>query len=83
VLDSLVLARASKYSLSEGLTMWQFPALAPSNTDSVNESFRSWEGLLTGSCQVLGGRQGDSRSREGGGGRVDCRPALNSSIGRP
>jgi hypothetical protein len=48
VLDSLVFAGASEDSLSEGLTIWQFPALAPADTDSVNETLRSWEGLLTG-----------------------------------
>jgi hypothetical protein len=52
VLDSLVLAGASKDSLSKGLTVWQYPALAPANTDSVNESLRSWEGLLTGNLAM-------------------------------
>lgn len=32
--------------------MWQFPALAPSDTDSVNESLPSWEGLLTGNTAM-------------------------------
>jgi hypothetical protein len=52
VLDSLVLAGASEDSLSEGLTIRQFPALAPADTDSVNESLRSWEGLLTGNMAM-------------------------------
>jgi hypothetical protein len=52
VLDSLVLAGASEDSLSEGLTIWQFPALAPADTGSVNESLRSWEGLLTGNTAM-------------------------------
>jgi hypothetical protein len=56
VLDSLVFTGASEDSLSEGLTIWQFPALAPADTDSVNETLRSWEGLLTGGmamCTML------------------------------
>jgi hypothetical protein len=52
VLDSLVLVWASEDSLNEGLTIWQFPALAPADTDSVNESLRSWEGLLTGNTAM-------------------------------
>jgi hypothetical protein len=52
VLDSLVFAGASEDSLNEGLTIWQFPALTPADTDSVNESLRSWEGLLTGSTSM-------------------------------
>jgi hypothetical protein len=52
VLDSLVLVGASENSLSEGITIWQFPALAPADTDSVNESLRSWEGLLTGNMAM-------------------------------
>jgi hypothetical protein len=52
VLDSLVLAGASEDSLSEGLTIWQFPALAPGDTDSVNKSLRSWESLLTGNTAM-------------------------------
>jgi hypothetical protein len=52
VLDYLVFAGASEDSLSEGLTIWQFPALAPADTDAVNESLRSWEGLLTGNMAM-------------------------------
>jgi hypothetical protein len=53
VLDSLVFAGASKDSLSKDLTVCQFPALAPANTDSVNESLPSWKGLLTGNTVML------------------------------
>lgn len=53
VLDSLVLTGASKDSLSKGLTIWQFPALAPEDTDSLNKNLRSWEGLLTGNTVML------------------------------
>jgi hypothetical protein len=52
VLDSLVLAGASKHSLSKGLTVWKFPALAPADTNSVSESLRSWESLLTGNTAM-------------------------------
>jgi hypothetical protein len=52
VLDSLVLVWAGEDSLNEGLTIWQFPALAPADTDSVNESLRSWEELLTGNTAM-------------------------------
>jgi hypothetical protein len=52
VLDSLVLAGVSEHSLSDGLTIWQFPALAPADIDSVNESLCSWEGLLTGNTAM-------------------------------
>jgi hypothetical protein len=65
VLDSLVFAGASEDSLNEGLTIWQFPALAPADTDLVNESLRSWEGLLSNRqhCHVAGGCQRGLASR--------------------
>jgi hypothetical protein len=54
VLDSLVLTGPARMdSLSKDLTVWQFPALAPSDTDLVNESLRSWESLLTGNTAVF------------------------------
>jgi hypothetical protein len=43
---------ASEDSLNEGLMIWQFPALAPADTDSENERLRSWEGLLTGNTAM-------------------------------
>jgi hypothetical protein len=52
VLDSLVFAGASEDSLSKGITVWQFPALAPADTNLVHESLRSWEGLLTGNMAM-------------------------------
>jgi hypothetical protein len=50
VLDPLVLAGASEDSLKEGLTIWQFPALTPADTDSINENLRSWKVLLKPRC---------------------------------
>jgi hypothetical protein len=50
--DSYMPTGASDDSLSEGLTIWQFPALASADTDSINESLRSWEGLPTGNTAM-------------------------------
>jgi hypothetical protein len=84
VLDSLVLAGASKDSLSKGLTVRQFPALAPSDTDSVNESLCSWEGLLTGNTAMsLADAKEILLVEKVPPPKVGCTPALNLSIGGP
>jgi hypothetical protein len=86
VLDLLVLAGASKDSLSKGLTVWQFPALACSLRNGLGQREPSLLGRPSNwqYCHVLGGRQGDSPSREGAPPpQVGCTPALNLSIGRP
>jgi hypothetical protein len=53
VLDLLVLVGASEDSLNEGLPIWKFPALALANTNSINKSLHSWEGLLSGNMTML------------------------------
>jgi hypothetical protein len=54
VLDSLVLASASKDSLSEGLTIWQFPALPPlTRIPPTSKSLHLRESLLTSNMAML------------------------------
>jgi hypothetical protein len=51
-LESLDLVGGSADSLETGLTIWQFPALAPAESDSLAANMRAWETLLTGGTSV-------------------------------
>jgi hypothetical protein len=85
VLDSLVMAGASKDSLSEGLTIWQFPALAPANTYFVNgkEVYDPGKGSSLGTppCPWPTSRRPCKWGRWEPP-RAGCTPAPRLSIGR-
>ena len=47
-LDRLSFAGANRDSFTSGLAIWSVPALTPADTDSLTQTLRAWEAVLTG-----------------------------------